>query len=58
MQYAITCIQTDRAVIHPVTVKPLTASAQYSQNESARKIIHNELARIGQSVRCEDRILK
>jgi len=62
MSYAISVVYSDRLEVHPAIEKPMLVSAIYSLEKSqelkSHKINHSEIAKIGQSVRCEDRILR
>jgi len=58
MEYAIQAVHSTYYEAHPVTSKPLTASAQYSQEQCKKRILHSELAKIGESVRGEHLILR
>lgn len=58
MEYAIKAVHSTYWERDPVVKNPMIASAVYSQNEAARRIIHENLRRIRDSITANDLILK
>lgn len=62
MDYSINRVYCDRYEAHPPVARPMVTSAIYSQNITKEltehKKLHSEIARIGESIRCEHLILK
>jgi len=57
MEMAIQAVHATYCEAHPVISKPLTVSAQYSKNESARRIIHENLRKIRDSLTANDKLI-
>ncbi len=57
MEYAINAVFPNKYEAHPPTAKPMAASASYSLEQCKKRILHNELIKIRESIQASDKLL-